>query len=204
MTNLLTLRKGDSVPHTQVRGVTTGQPIYRGGVPACVWHPLRVIPGKEAASIARLKVAGVYAFCPMSPRVRIVRGKRFETEHATVTQIIYARFRHQPRWDVMKDRNIVTGVFCQGSTPIELPKDVIRILQGLPIKAEALRRAQEDLMRVRVGEAVKLEGGTFDGFSVDVTAVKGRRVWWQTLLPNGMPMRGETDRDGVLKLDVAS
>lgn len=204
MTKTNTLKIGDVIPASIVRGVASSDAIRRDGVPVSHWYALRVMAGRERAAIETLARDGVYAFCPMSPRTRIFRGKKIETEYPTVTQIIYARFRTWPRWDVLKDRRVITGVFCHGSIPIILPKDVIRTLQGLPVKAERLRAAQDELMRVHVGEVVKLEGGPFSGFTVDVTKSVGRRVWWQTILANGMPMTGECSRDDVVKLGVAS
>jgi len=197
------LQKGDYVPASTVRGIVGSALIRRNGVPVCRWHPLRVVPGQEKASIGRLARDGVWAFCPMDQTSRVRNGKVILGEKPMITQIIYARFNHEPRWDVLKDRRIITGVFCIGSTPIDLPKDVIRVLRGLMTRSERIKAAKQELLRLTVGDRVKIQDGPFSGFFADVTANYDGRVWWQTTISNGLPVKGESDRDGVLKLDLA-
>jgi len=203
MTKYSELKIGDAVPHKPVRGILSARRLMRGGSPCSVWHPLRVIPGKEAAAIASLRLGGVYAFCPMDDRVRVRNGKRIEYQVPTVSQIIYAKFRYQPQWDVMQMRRIITGVMCVGERPVILPADTIRILQGLPTRAEQIAKAKEELMRVNAGDEVELINGPMAGFRVQVTGSKDGLVWWNMIASNGMPVAGESSRDGVTKIDVA-
>lgn len=191
--NYQNLKIGDAVPVTAVRGVT-GQELDSPR-----WHALQVIPGRERASREMLRAYGVYSFFPIEERTRIRHGKRIITEHAQVTQIIYARFKHQPQWDVMKDRKIITGVFCVGTCPIDLPGDVIRAVQGLPTRAEELQAAKDALMRIGEGDSAEVLDGPMAGLVVDVTRISGDKVWWQTLAG----IKGQIDRGGLKKLDVA-
>lgn len=199
----LNLKIGDELPGQKPVGIVSDRRLIRNGVPASVWHPLRVMPGKEKSAIEILKTAGVTAFCPMEKTRRFFRGKVITAERPTVTQIVYAKFQYQPLWHVMRDRGIISGVFCIGVTPIELPRDAIRILRGLPVAAERLHRAKLEMMRITPGERVKITSGPMEGFFADVTECKNGRVWWQTFLANGLPVKGECPSDTVEKLDVA-
>ncbi|GAA6176922.1 transcription termination/antitermination protein NusG [Sulfitobacter pacificus] len=191
--NYQNLKIGDAVPVSNRRGVTGRQ------LPEPKWHALRVRPGKEKASRETLRAYGVYSFFPVEERTRFFKGKRIVTEHAQVTQIIYARFKHQPQWDVLQDRKIITGVFCIGTSPIVLGADIIRAVQGLPTRAEELQAAREALMRIGEGDSAEVLGGPLAGLVVDVTKVRGGQVWWQTLAG----IKGQIDRDGLRKLNVA-
>lgn len=187
------LNIGDVVPLTAKRGIV-GSPLASPR-----WHALRVAPLKERASRETLKANGIHCFYPTEERMRVQRGKRITWDHPQVTQIIYARFKHQPQWDVLRDRKIITGVFCIGTTPIILPSDVIRQVQGLPTRAEELRQAREALMRISEGDRAEVLDGPLAGLVVDVTRTNDGRVWWQTIAG----IKGQIDRDGLRKLDVA-
>lgn len=191
----LDLKVGDMVPLDYRRGIT-GHKLEKP-----VWHPLRVMPGKEIAATGILKRHhGVEAFVPTEDRERTVRGQRITRTFPQITQIIYAKFRYAPHWDVMRDRRIITGVFCIGGRPIELTSDTIRIVRGLPTKAEELAAAKEALLRVNAGDRVRLVAGPFEGMEVDVTQAADRRVWWAVTLANGLPLKGEVSRDDVSKI----
>jgi hypothetical protein len=168
------------------------------------WHALRVAPGAEKSRIAMLRADGVFAFCPMEERERFERGKKIVTEHPTVTQIVYAKFQHLPQWDVLKARRIITGVFCYGTRPIDLPADVIRAVQGLPTRAEEMAAAKAEMMaqmyQVERGDVAVFEGGPLDGLSVDVLDVRNGRVWWQMI---GTGMKGDCTVGRVRKQNVA-
>lgn len=168
-------------------------------LPAPRWHALRVRPGKEKTSREILKANGVHSFFPIEERTRFFQGKRIVSEHAQVTQIIYARFKRQPQWDVMQERSIITGVFCIGTSPIVLGSDIIRTIQGLPTRAEELQAAREALMRVGEGDNAEILGGPLAGLVVDVTKVRGGQVWWQAITG----IKGQIDRKGLRKLNVA-
>ena len=167
---------GQVVPATPMRGVTHG-----ARLPKAVWHALCVAPGKEAAASKTLKAAGVYSFYPTEDRVYVVRGEKITRSYPTVTRIIYARFRHAPQWDVMRERKIITGVFCRGTDPIALPGDVIRIVQGLPTTAERIAAARAELLAIHPGDQAQIASGPMAGFAVDVMQVVDGRAWWQTV-----------------------
>lgn len=170
------IKVGDTLPYTAPRGIIGDKlPVgeYR-------WHALRVPPMKERAACAMLKAQRVFAFCPMEDRTRFRKGRKIVQSFPTVTQIIYARFRHQPNWDVMKDRKLITGVFCNGNRPIHLHPDVIRAIQGLPTRAERLQEARDEMMRLYPGDRADMLDGPLAGFVVDVTRTEKGRVWWET------------------------
>ncbi|QDP60541.1 MAG: hypothetical protein Unbinned338contig1000_34 [Prokaryotic dsDNA virus sp.] len=210
MTKYTELQIGDAVPLGAVRGVLTNERIMRGGVPASVWHPLRVAPGKERAAIASLARDKVTAFCPMDDRERVHRGQRITYQVPHVSQIIYAKFQHRPRWDVLQERRIITGVMCIGERPVVLGRDTIRILRGLTeragkmvARADRVKAARDEMMRLNAGDEVEIVGGPMAGFRVQVTGHKAGLVWWNMLAENGMPITGQVSRDGVVKVGLA-
>ena len=194
MSDMRHLRVGDVLPIEPKRGIV-GRKLDQP-----VWHPLRVAPGKEIASVGILKRNGISAFVPTEDRTRHRNGQKITKTFPTVTQIIYAKFHYAPQWDVMRERRMIAGVFCMGTRPIILTSDAIRIVRGLPTRAEKLAAVREELLRVNAGERVRLTGGVFEGFEVDVTQVEGRRIWWASVLSSGLPITGEVSRDGVEKL----
>lgn len=199
----LNLKIGDEMPLEGRFAISGNRKLIRDGVAASVWFPLKVAPGKELAAIKMLKAKGITAFCPMEPTKRVFRGKIINGEKPTVTQIVYAKFSHEPQWHALQERRIATGVYCQGSRPIELPKDAIRILRGLRVTAERLKAAKEKMLRVEPGEKVEVIGGPFEGFFAEVTECRNGRVWWKTLLENGLQVNGESAVDWVKKQNVA-
>lgn len=200
---LLNLKIGDRLPESQLRGIASDRRLIRDGVPASVWYPLRVRPGKEIAAIGQLERHGITAFCPMEKVRRVVRGKVIEFRKPSVTQFVYAKFQHEPLWHELQARRIITGVFCHAGRPIELPRDAIRILRGLPVAADRLRAAKEAMMRVHKGERVRITDGALAGFFAEVTEVRNGRVWWTTVFENGLPVTGESPVGSVEKIDVA-
>jgi len=187
-------RIGETYPLETRRGIL-GQPLANP-----VWHPLKVRPLKELAAVGILKRLGVNAFVPTEDRTRTAHGRRTRYQHPTITQIIYARFAHVPHWDVMRARQIITGVYCVGSSPIILTPDAIRIIRGLPTRDEERRAALEELRRVNAGDRGVLITGPFAGLAVDVTRSADGRVWWQAVLATGLPITGEVARGDVDKL----
>lgn len=171
------IKIGDTMPYDPPRGIAGEKlPVaeYR-------WHALRVPPMRERAACAMLKAQRVFAFCPMEDRVRFRKGRKIVQSFPTVTQIIYARFRHRPNWDVMLARKLITGVFCDGNIPIALHPDVIRAIQGLPTRAERLAEARAEMLRLRPGDRADMLDGPLAGFVVDVTRTEKGRVWWETI-----------------------
>jgi len=182
---------GQVMPKAGTRGITTGDRLTPS-----VWHALRVKPGDERAACAKLAKAGVFAFYPQEDRVYVVRGEKITKSYPTITQIIYAKFRHAPQWDVMRDRGIITGVFCNGTTPIVLPSDVIRIVQGLPTTAERVAAAKAALMAINAGDTAQIKDGPLAGLCVDVVRVCDGRVWWQT----AFGLKGQATAGGMVKV----
>lgn len=166
------------------------------------WHALRVPPGAEGAKTQMLRSAGVFATYPKEERTRFRNGQKITTEHATVTQLIYAKFKQVPNWDVMRDRRIITGVICHDARPVAIHPDIIRQVQGLPTRAEqiaeAKRQMQLAMLRVEPGDRAEFLEGPLSSLVVEITEVKGKRIWW---MPVGGGIKGETQFGSVRRVD---
>lgn len=180
---------GDPWPFENVRGFT-GKPI------SPVWHALITAPQFEAKTSSKLEAAGVEVHYPKKTIVRHIRGNRREYVSPMISQIIYAKFSFAPQWDVMKDRRLITGVFCIGNEPIRLKPDDINIVMGLPSEAERIEKERIDAERPRVGERAEITKGTFEGFFVDVTKVHSGRVWFDMI--NGL--KGEVSQQNIRRV----
>ena len=139
---------------------------------------------------------------PKEERTRFKNGRKIVTEHATVTQLIYARFTSEPQWDVMKDRRIITGVICHNARPVSIHPDIIRQVQGLPTEAEriaeAKRQMQEALYRVEPGDKAEILEGPLAGLVVEISAVQGKRIWW---MPVGGGIKGEASHGSLRRVE---
>lgn len=175
----MTYQIGQKMPYIAPRGLT-GEELEKSR-----WHALRVAPGQEKAKAEMLKAEGIHAFFPTEERQRWRHGQKIVREHPTVTQIVYAKFRQVPHWDVLRERRIITGVFCNGGRPIILPGEVIRSIQGLPTRAELLRQAKAEMLALRPGDRAELIDGPLAGIVVEVETVRDRRVWWAGLFGRG-------------------
>ena len=177
---------GQVVPYERPRGVVSDT--------LCTprWHALRVPAGQEAAKTAILRRAGVFTQFPKEKRTRFRSGKKIVTEHATVTQLIYARFVRQPQWDVLRDRRIITGVICHEARPVDIPPDIIRQVMGLPTRAEQIaeanRQMQEQLFHVEAGDRAEILDGPLAGLVVEISNIQDGRIWWA---PVGGGIKGE-------------
>ncbi len=167
----LELEPGDPWPFASSRGLT-GAPM------APKWFALITAPQREKRASDRLRNAGVEVRYPTVERTRHIRGQKRKFIHPMISQIIYARFRYAPQWDVMKERRLITGVFARDGQPIELSQDDIARVMGLPTEAERLEAARIEAMRPRVGEKAEILDGPLAGLMVDVTRVEFGRVWW--------------------------
>lgn len=183
------LKIGDPWPFESVRGFT-GRPIKP------VWHALVTAPQQEAKTAHKLNSAGVEVHYPTKMTVRHINGKRREYVSPMISQIIYAKFSFAPNWDVMKNRRLITGVFCYGNSPIELDPDDINAVMGLPSEAERMEAERIEAERPRVGERAEIMTGTFEGFFVDVTQVQAGRVWFDML--NGL--KGEVSEQHIRRV----
>ena len=169
---------GQSLPPAEPkRGIVWGPEI------APVWHALVVPPQKELAVREYLRARDIYAFFPSTTSTRHVNGKRIEREKPIVTQHVYAQFRQAPQWDVMKrTHRLITGVFGIGNRPIEIPRDIIRHLQGLTVEAERLREARAEMLRVRSGDQAVFVDGPLKGFVVNVDEVRDGEAWFSFIM----------------------
>ncbi len=167
----MTYAIGQIHPPAYVRGITTGPDT------APVWHCLITAPQRQAATRAYLRARDIYAFYPSETRVRVQRGKKLETEHPIISGHVYAKFRNAVNWDVLKARRIISGIYCRGTTPVEIHPDVIRHLQGLTVEAERLEEARREMMRVREGDSARIIAGPLAGLIVDVGQITGREAW---------------------------
>ena len=138
------------------------------------WFCLLVAPGKELATRQTLRAGGVFAFYPSREVRRTIKGIVRRWEKAEVTGYVFAQFRQEPRWHVLKERRrLITGVLGREGVPVEINPDVIRHLQGLTLEAQKLEEAKREMYRVRAGDKATFADGPLKGFVVDVTAIKG-------------------------------
>jgi len=168
-------RKGQIVPLDYPRGII-GEPLEKP-----TWFALNVPPQREHIARAALKAKGIHACYPERESTWTVRGKHVTRKYPVVSQIVYAKFKHQPHWDVLKHRRIITGVVSWGTVPIAIPKDTIRAVMGLPTEAERLEQARRELLMVREAEQAVLTDGPFAGAVVDVRTIRGGIAWFETL-----------------------
>jgi len=170
------LKIGDTVPIDYPRGITSGPDI------APVWFALVVPPQKERAVCQYLDRHGVYAFFPSEEKRWRRKGKVFKRDIPIVSRHVYAQFKQAPQWDVMKEqRRLITGVYAIGDRPVEIPRDIIRRLQGLTVGARRLEEARAELARVRTGDRATISAGPLAGFLVDVERVSGGMAWFAFL-----------------------
>lgn len=153
--------------HLRERGLVTAVPIPP------VWYCLFVPPQKERATREHLRANGVYAFYPSREKRWTVKGRTYRRELPEVTGYVFAQFKAEPNWFVLKERRrLITGVLG-GSFPYPIPVDVIKHMQGLTVEAKRLEEARREMLRVREGDKAKITGGPFDGFVVDVRSISG-------------------------------
>lgn len=157
-------------PPVGVRGIV-------GGEISPVWHCVIVPPQRERTARAYFRGKDIYAFYPSQSIVRTSRGKRVEIERPIISGHLYVQFRHAAQWDVMKERRVIVGVYCRGVTPVAIPPEVIRHLQGLTVEAELLAQARAEMMRVREGDKAMIISGALAGLCVDVGQVNGDEAW---------------------------
>jgi len=160
-------RIGQTFPSSADRGLVNDTPI------APTWFCLFTAPQRELATRAHLRANGVYAFFPSREKRWNVKGRTVRREVPEVTGYVFAQFRHQPQWDVLKEtRRLITGVLG-GSHPYPIHREVIRHLQGLTVEAMALEEARREMLRVREGDKARIAEGPFKGFVVDVRHIVG-------------------------------
>ena len=153
--------------HLRERGIVSAVPVPP------IWYCLFVQPGKEMATREHLRANGVYAFYPSREKRYTARGRVYRRELPEVTGYVFAQFRQEPQWDVLKERRrLITGVLG-GSHPYPIHRDVIRHLQGLTVEAQRLEEARREMMRIREGDRAKITEGPFRDFIVDVRSVNG-------------------------------
>lgn len=178
----LDLKPGDPWPFTSSRGLF-GLRID----PA--WYALICAPQQEKRTAHKLIHAGAEVQYPTVTTVRHVKGQKREVERPMISGIIYARISYQPHWDVMRERQVITGVFSRGGEPIRLSDDDIARVMGLPTEAERIEAERIEAERPVVGGRAELTGGPLGGVMVDVERVEYGRVWWSTITG----LRGTTD-----------
>lgn len=169
--NAMTYTIGQLHPPAIVRGIVTGPDTEP------VWHCLIVAPQKERATREYFRARDIYAFYPSETRTRVIRGRRTETERPIITGHLYVKFRNAVNWDVMKARRLITGIYCRGNIPVEIPAPIIRHLQGLTVEAQRLEEARLEMLRVREGDRATIVSGPLAGLVVDVGQITGNEAW---------------------------
>jgi len=166
-------------------------------LPQPLWHALYVPPNKDRASTETLKAHGCFAFYPQRTKSWWSKGKKMERTSPQISGMIYAKFTHEPRWHSMRRRGLVTGVVSIGERPVAIPSEIVRRLQGLPGRAEALAQAKAELLRVAVGDRAMIPEGPLAGQYVQVDSIgDDGRVWWAKGIIRGSSEAGTVVRDG--------
>jgi len=184
------LQIGDEWPFESSRGIV-GAPCE----PA--WYTLITRPQKERETRHRLQNARCVVRYPTIERTRHIRGQKQTQLIPIIPRIIYARFKYQPQWDVMKDRKVIVGVFSKGDEPLVLTDQEVAAVMDLPVTIIQLEDEKLEAIRPKVGEKAKLTDGPFTDFFVDVTRVEAGRVWYEMTV-GGMRMKGE-DTSGIVQ-----
>jgi transcriptional antiterminator NusG len=166
---------GQIVPFEYQRTIV-GEPLDKP-----TWFALNTPPQREHIAREMLKAKGIHACYPERERTWTIRGKHVTRKYPVVSQIVYAKFKHQPHWDVLKRRRIITGVVSWGTVPIAIPKDTIAAVMGLPTEAEKIEQARRELLMVREAEQAVITEGPFAGAVVDVRTIKGGIAWFEML-----------------------
>jgi len=192
----LNLNMGDPWPFESTRGLT-GRPLS-----SPLWFGLLVAPQTEAKAKGKLERAGVQVQYPTDEVVRHRNGKKHTFIRPYISGIIYAQFDYAPQWDVLKERRIISGVFCNGNNPVPVPDAVVRKIVGLPLEEERLEAERIAALTPDDGEKVKLMGGLLDGFQVDVVRTRQGRVWYRGITDIGT-IEGEASVDDILRLAAA-
>lgn len=145
------------------------------------WNALRVRSGREKRAVEAFAEYDTRAVYPKRTASWFVNGKKHVRDYPLISQIIYCRFTHQPMWHIMKERRIISGVFCRDAVPVRIPPDVIRQIMGLPTAAERLAKAKEEMARIRPGDKARFLDPLLGNFIVDIERVEGGRIWWSTM-----------------------
>ena len=163
-----------------------------------VWHAVLVPANKDKSTALALRAKGCGVFYPQRQVHWLVKGKRIERAYPQIAGIIYVKFKHAPQWHAMRNRGLIRGVISLGDQPIRIPSEIIRRLQGLPGREEALRQARMDLMQLSVGDTAQMPDGILQGHFVQVSEVKADgTVWWLSLAGiKGQSSPGQLVKDG--------
>ncbi|MGL6208611.1 MAG: transcription termination/antitermination protein NusG [Paracoccaceae bacterium] len=164
-------RIGDTLPPANPQRITSGPERPP------VWHCLIVPAQRENAVRQYLRARDIYAFYPSQATTRHHCGRKLEIERPIISGHVYAQFRNQPQWHVLKARRIIRGIYCRGVTPVAIHPDIIRHLQGLTVEAERLAAARAEMLRVREGDTATIIAGPLAGLVVNVGQITGKEAW---------------------------
>jgi hypothetical protein len=185
-------QRGQIIPLERKSGIV-GEEL---GTP--VWHTVFVPPNKERSTSEALKAKNCYAFYPQRTSRWFVRGKKYERDFPHITGMIYVKFKYMPNWHIMRERRLINGVMSIGSRPIEFPPEIIRNVQGLPARNEALRQAREELAAISRGDTAIMGDGPLLGHYVQISDVKSDgTVFWFNDLVKGQSEAGTLAKEGA-------
>lgn len=181
----------------QIVPLDGGLGIVGNSLPDPRWHAIFVPPNKERTTSETLKAKGCYSFYPKRTARWFVRGKKIERDFPQITGMIYTKFKFTPQWHVMRERRLITGVMSIGVNPIQFPSEIIRRLQGLPGREDALRQARDELSALSAGDTAIMPEGILAGHFVQVSEIKADgTVFWFSDLMRGQSKRGELTKQG--------
>jgi transcription antitermination factor NusG len=139
-----------------------------------VWHALITLPRREASAQAWLAQRGIEAWYPVETRWRVLRRGRVRRrpyEAVIVGGYIFARFRDEPVWEVVRECRFLRGVIAYDCRPIPITDEVMAQMAQVPARLEALRRREAERRLIRPGDRVVVTEGPLAGWTVDVHEV---------------------------------
>lgn len=183
--------RGQTIPMERKAGIV-GEKLEKP-----VWHTVFVPPNRERRTSEALKAEGCFAFYPQRTSKWFVRGKKYERKFPQITGMIYVKFNFTPHWHIMRERRLITGVMSIGARPIAFPSEIIKQLQGLPARNEALRQARSELAAISKGDTAVMGDGPLAGHFVQVSDIRadGTVFWFNDLL-KGQSAPGTLSRQG--------
>lgn len=152
------------------------------------WYVFQTPPIKEHVAKREFDDIGVEAWYPV--RIEWVtipnsRRKR-KSVRAVVGRYIFANLP-DPDWQLIKDRVRHARIIISNERFMAFSDDDLKRMAQMPARIEAMMIEEAEAKRIKPGD--KVLHPLFDGWAVDVTAIKGNRAWLD------VPMGGKVETD---------
>lgn len=154
------------------------------------WFAFVTKPQKESAAKAWLEKRGPEVWYPTETRWRkIPRGrvKRVAYEASVVPRYIFARFDHQPRWDVLNTCRYISGVVGVDGRPIAITDETLAEMAKVPLQLAAIRERKLKERTLAPGDRARIASGPLEGWVVEVHSISNGIAKFL------LPIAGEAD-----------